>query len=153
MEPRYRRMTEADLAATMDVRESNVENAVTREILAERHGITVESMRAQMRRDLAGFVSTVEGEVVGFCMGTRGTGEINVLSVRPEHEGRGIGRELLRLTGDWLFAAGLDRIWLASNPDPAVRAHGFYRHLGWRPDGRRVRDDEILVLERTGNSG
>jgi hypothetical protein len=39
-------------------------------------------------------------------------------------------------------------VWLAANPDPAGRAHGFYRALGWRPTGEMQHGgDEILVLE------
>jgi hypothetical protein len=38
-------------------------------------------------------------------------------------------------------------VWLAANPDPAGRAHGFYRSLGWRPTGEMQHDDEILVLD------
>jgi len=49
---------------------------------------------------------------------------------------------------DWLFAAGHDGIWLSANPDPSLRAHGFYRRLGWRADGSHRPGDENLILPR-----
>ena len=40
---------------------------------------------------------------------------------------------------------GFNRIWLAASADPSIRAHGFYRHLGWKPTGRLdANQDEIL---------
>lgn len=76
-----------------------------------------------------------------------------VLAVLPEAEGHGIGARLLEATGQWLFDEGHEQIWLTSNPDPGVRAHGFYRSQGWQPDGRVIRKDEVLVLDKTGNPG
>lgn len=144
----YRPLTANDLPAVFEVRASNIENAISIEELAQVHGITPESLAREMRHQVFGWVCEADDTMAGFCMADNGSGEITVLSVRPEFEGNGIGQVLLQRTGEVLFAAGHDRIWLTSNPDPAVRAHGFYRHLGWRPDGRMVRTDEVLVLER-----
>ena len=48
----------------------------------------------------------------------------------PIYEGRGVG---------------YGRVWLAAAADPTVRAHGFYRSLGWRPTGELPPSgDEIL---------
>ena len=41
----------------------------------------------------------------------------------------------------------MESLWLAADPDPATRAHGFYRSGGWRPTGQLdARGDEILQL-------
>ena len=71
-----------------------------------------------------------------------------MLAVLPEYEGRGIGAGLLARAVDWLRERGWRRLWLATNPDPNGRAHGFYRAQGWRPTGERQAraGDEILVL-------
>ena len=75
------------------------------------------------------------------------TGEIQVLVVMPEFEGRGIGRELLRRTTDALAEFGHRRLFLGCSPDPASRSHGFYRHLGWRSTGNfDQHGDEILEI-------
>ena len=70
-----------------------------------------------------------------------------VLAVLPDFEGLGVGRRLLSFVVGWLRAMGAQRVWLAASSDPGVRAHGFYRSLGWRPNGERLDNgDEILEL-------
>lgn len=71
-----------------------------------------------------------------------------VLAVLPEYEGRGVGKRLLGEVVGELRALGHRRLWLAAAPDPAIRAHGFYRSQGWRPTGEVDGiGDEILVLD------
>lgn len=65
-------------------------------------------------------------------MGDKTTGEIWVIAVLREFEGRGIGRQLLRLVEDWLWSHGWKEIWLTTDPDESLRAIGFYRHEGWQ---------------------
>lgn len=146
--PTYRRMEEADVEAVFQVRTSTIENAITRDELKEYYDITPDSVAASLRRKAGGWLCEIRGEIVGFCMGDRSNGEVTVLAVLPDLEGRGIGKTLLAYVRDWLYAAGHEQIWLMSNPDPSVRAHGFYRSLGWQPTGRIVEDDEVLVLLR-----
>lgn len=88
-------------------------------------------------------------QVVGFCSGDAETGEVLVLAVLPEHEGQGVGRRLL---GRWWASTGAlghRRVWLAASPDPAIRAHGFYRARGMEAERRGVDaiGDEILVRD------
>jgi GNAT superfamily N-acetyltransferase len=92
-------------------------------------------------------VCTHHTRIVGFCTGDLHTGEILVLAVLRDYEGNGIGKRLLSRVVDRLLATGDKRIWLAASADPTVRAHGFYRALGWQPTGQRMdNDDEILEL-------
>ena len=142
-----------DLPAVFDVRASTVENAISIEQLESKHGITPASLTLEMQDKAAGWLCEADDQVVGFCMGGRSNGEITVLAVRPEAEGHGIGARLLEATGQWLFDEGHEQIWLTSNPDPGVRAHGFYRSQGWQPDRRVIRKDEVLVLDKAGNPG
>jgi ribosomal protein S18 acetylase RimI-like enzyme len=144
----YRPMTAADLTAAFDVRLATVENAVTMEELAEDYGITPESLAAAMETHVQGWLCEDGGRAVGFAMGDRSNGEVQVVAVLPSHEGRGIGKALLLAVQDWLFAEGHEEIWLGANPDPAVRASGFYRRLGWRRTGVMKGGDEVLRLRR-----
>jgi GNAT superfamily N-acetyltransferase len=64
-----------------------------------------------------------------------------VLAVLPHYEGMGIAKGLLSRVVDWLLTTGAQRVWLAASSEPTVRAYGFYRTLGWQPNG-----DEILEL-------
>lgn len=88
-----------------------------------------------------------DARVVGHCAGDAQTGEILGLSVLPAYQAKGIARKLLSLVVDWLRSAGAQRIWLAAPFDPAQRAHGFYRALGWEPTGEPATEgSQILEL-------
>ena len=140
----FREMQVQDLPAVFELRISTRENAVTLEELEEDYGITPASLAEAMAQDVKGWLCEEQSLVVGFAMGDRSNGEVQVVAVRPGFEGRGIGKRLLGLVETWLYEAGHREIWLLSNPDSSVRAHGFYRRLGWRPTGERRGYDEVL---------
>lgn len=71
-----------------------------------------------------------DGRVLGFSACEPATGAIEVLYVRPDAEGRGIGRALLRKSCDDLLLRGHGHAWLTTTA--GTRAEGFYRKLGWR---------------------
>jgi len=80
-------------------------------------------------------------------MGRTSTVEVQVLAILPEFEGMGVGKEVIRGVVDALFDSGCEKLWLAASPDPEIRAHGFYRHLGWKFSGKTDHiDDQILEL-------
>ena len=137
----------ADAAACIQLRGQTRQNAFTPEALASL-GITETSWAAGTARgDWAGRVAHAGGPLVGFCFGDLHSGELLVLALRPDHEGQGLGRELLQQVVGLLRAAGHDQPFLACSADPASRSHGFYRHLGWRSTGRfDANGDEWLVL-------
>jgi len=144
----YREMTADDVPAVLAVRFATRENAITLEELAQDYGITPARIAESLKGDVRGWLCAAEGDVVGFAMGDRATGEVQVVAVLPDFEGRGIGKTLLAKVCDWLFAEGHDEIWLGANPDPQVRASGFYRQLGWRRTGVMAGNDEVLRLRR-----
>lgn len=146
MPPSYREMIAADLPAVFELRVATRENAVTMKELEEDYGITPESLAEAMRSHVKGWLCEDAGQVVGFAMGDRSNGEVQVVAIRPSHEGRGIGKRLLSHVRDWLFDNGHHEIWLLANPDPSVRAHGFYRKLGWSATGERRGYDEVMTL-------
>lgn len=84
-----------------------------------------------------GVVCVQESKVVGFCLGDVTRGEVLALAVLPEYERRGIGTRLLSSVVERIRSAGCESLWLAASADPRVRAHGFYRSLGWRPNGQK----------------
>jgi ribosomal protein S18 acetylase RimI-like enzyme len=138
-----------DIDSLFDIRARTRENAIPRSYLIS-IGITPESWAASLRSDKEQTWVCLDGATpVGFCGADAGTGEIVVLAVLPEYEGRGIGKRLLDRAVEWLQSRGSGRLWLATNPDPNGRAYGFYRSQGWRATGERQKNgDEILVLER-----
>lgn len=142
----YRQARPEDIADCVRVRGLTRQNAISAERLAEL-GITVSSWSEQVASgQLPGYVCVQDdGQLVGYCFGDSGTGEIIVLALLPEVEGRGAGKELLRLAMNELRSLGHERLFLGCSSDPASRSHGFYRHLGWRPTGEVDRyGDEVL---------
>ena len=71
-----------------------------------------------------------------------------VVACYPEFEGRGIGKALMHEVHEWLWSFDHAEIWLWSDPDPGIRAHGFYRKLGYAPTGAVKGRDEMLRLGR-----
>ena len=143
----YRSAQPEDAADCVSVRAMTRENAFSEDQLRS-IGITAESWGESIRSGaLPGHICTSGGSIVGYCFGSRDTGEIEVLVVLPDFERRGIGRELLKRTTDTLADFGHRRLFLGCSPTPTSRSYGFYRHLGWRSTGTfDQRGDEILEL-------
>ena len=99
-------------------------------------------------------VARVDGAVVGFCAlhpmrdsaVKRVTGEISAIFVHPSHWRRGIGHLLCQQILAQARARGLPEValWVL---DSNQRARGFYRSLGFCPDG-----DTRVFLERSGTA-
>lgn len=142
----YREMNPSDAAAVLAVRLATRENVVTMEELAEVYGVTLDSISRAIAADVRGWLCEEDSNVVGFSMGDKSSGEVLVVAVLPDHERRGIGGRLLNLVQRWLFSEGWEEIWLKANPDPNVRATGFYEHFGWRAIGVMDGEDHVLKL-------
>ncbi|MGF1581867.1 MAG: GNAT family N-acetyltransferase [Gemmataceae bacterium] len=136
---RFRELRPDDMSAIFDVRIATWHNDRGKEELTEL-GITPESVCEMMETSHRGWVCELNSHVLGFAMGNKETGEMWVIAVLEEYEGRGIGKRLLGLVEEWLFGQGWKEIWLTTDPDENYRAVGFYRHLGWvdwKMDGDR----------------
>ena len=143
----YRHALPDDAAECALARGRTRENALSVEQLRS-IGVTAQSWANNIRSGaLTGDVCIFEGNIIGYCFGSRETGEIEVLVVLPDFENRGIGRELLRRTTDQLAGLGHKRLFLGCSPCPTSRSYGFYRHLGWRSTGSFDQlGDEILEI-------
>ncbi len=144
----FRETLPSDIERLFSVRARTRENPISKEGLAS-IGVTPESIAKQMASGrVKGWVCLDSSTLVGFCNGDAETGEVLVLAVLPEYECRGIGTCLLSRVVEWLRSVDSNTFWLAASPDTRIRAHGFYRSLGWQPNGKRQENgDEILVLE------
>ena len=76
-----------------------------------------------------GWVIELHGVIAAFAIGNALTGSLFALFVDPTYQGQGYGRRLHDTAVEWLWARGLDRIWL--NTQPGTRAQRFYEELGW----------------------
>lgn len=127
-------MRPADLPAVTVIRTSVIENHLSVVEMAER-GITPEGTIVQMATTLRGWLGLVDGVPAAFSMAKSDQGMVFAMFVLPSHEGMGLGRQLLTAAEDWLFETGWPEIWLTTDVDPTIRAHGFYQRLGWVTDG------------------
>ena len=139
-----------DAATFITLRGRTRQNAVTAERLAE-FGITAESWAELMRSGkLPGHACHANGVLAGYCFGDLDTGEIIVLALLPEVEGRGAGKTLLALVMRDLRAHGHERLFLGCSSDPASRSYGFYRYLGWTATGETDKyGDDVLEFRFT----
>ena len=126
----FREIVAADVPALFYVRTTTRENTYTLEELATL-GITEQSVTERLSSSHKGWLCERDGAVVAFCMAERATGELWVIAVLPQYEGRGIGNTLMGLAEEWLWATGCTRAWLTTDVDTKRRAYGFYRWRGW----------------------
>jgi GNAT superfamily N-acetyltransferase len=129
--PAMRVAEPADVPALFRVRTSVRENHLDLAGLAER-GVTPATIAEMLADDQARtWVVEERGDVVAFCMADAREGTVFALFVRPDAEGRGLGRTLLRAAEGWLFAAGWTTVWLHTGREPQLRAHRLYQTAGW----------------------
>lgn len=125
-----REIADSDIPALFVVRPLTRENAMSLEEL-ESIGITEDSMRAAIKGSHRGWLYEEDSEVGGFVMGNSENGELTVIAMLPEHEGKGIGSELLTRVESWLESEGCQTAWLTTDINPSLRAYGFYLRHGW----------------------
>jgi len=80
-----------------------------------------------------GWVCEINGEVIGFSIVDLKENNIWALFLRPEYEGKGIGKTLHRLMLDWYFEHTKEMVWLGTAPN--TRAEEFYTRQGWNKVG------------------
>ena len=116
MELIFRETLRSDIEGLFSVRARTRENPISKEQLASL-GITAESIAKQMASGrMKGWVCLDSSStLVGFCNGDAETGEVLVLAVLPDYEGRGIGTHLLSRVVEWLRSVGSHTIWLAGH--------------------------------------
>lgn len=73
-------------------------------------------------------------ELIAFCMVHRSGSEgwMGPLAVRPDRQGQGLGRDVVRAGVDWLRAQGVRTIGLETMPR-TIENIGFYAGLGFLP--------------------
>jgi len=127
----FRELTVADVPAMFLIRAAAKENPMPLISGLKFLGITVAGESQKLQTTHQGFVCEDDGVIIGFVIGDGSTGELWVLSVWPEYEGQGVGRKLMTLAQEWLFAKGWEKLWLTTGIKPS-RALTLYQKLGWK---------------------
>ena len=141
MPPRYRRAVPDDVPDLMEIRFAVRENVLSNLAL-----VTPEIVADYLVRRGCGWICEEDGRALGFAIADASPATIWALFLRPEAEGRGIGRELLRLAVDWLFAGGATAITLSTTP--GTRADRFYAAQGWVRGAVDAHGDVGFTLRR-----
>lgn len=151
-----REARQGDIAAIFGIRTSVRENHLSREALADL-GITEATVAEMIESGPCAWVAVetgmagatdgraCAGEVSGFSMIDAAEGTLFALFVLPSHEGRGLGRTLLRQAEEQLFTRH-DRITLETGA--TTRAAEFYRRNGWGAEQDLGRGDIRLEKRR-----
>ena len=142
-----RKINKSDIKDILDIRVSTKENHFSMQDLAE-VGVTPESISEWLDGSVKGWICEILGKPVGFTLADSKTAEVLVVACYPEFEKRGVGKALIQKVHDWLWSFDHDEIWLWSDPDPGIRAYGFYRKLGYEPTGETKGNDEKLIFKR-----
>ena len=154
MELKIRETQVDDIEDMFSVRSRTRQNPISKERLAA-YGITSESSAANMANGrVRGWACFHDSVLVGFCNGDGTTGEVLVLAVLPEFQGKGLGRLLLRTLSRAAVERGIRGFTatvlreneaaraLIGTLDPAAVAHpedGVLRYeialpWGWSPE-------------------
>jgi GNAT superfamily N-acetyltransferase len=149
MKIEFRDLKSQDFERCIEIRGMTRDNPIPAEILQE-FGVTKDAWVPLVRdKRIVGVIAEYNDEVIGFCSGDVNTGKVLALALLPEFEGLGLGKNILVLVADKIFSLGRDKLWLAASPNPEIRAHGFYRHLGWVPTGVIDKNrDELLEYNK-----
>ncbi|WP_225872210.1 GNAT family N-acetyltransferase [Pedobacter frigidisoli] len=75
-----------------------------------------------------GWVCEIDGAIVVFSIVDLGENDIWALFLRPEFEGKGVGKALHRLMMDWYFSQTKQTVWLGTASN--TRAEKFYKKKG-----------------------
>lgn len=108
--------------------------------------ITEDDTRRAIEESGRGWVVEAEGRVVAFAVGNATNGNIWALFVDPQHERRGYGRQLHDEMVRWLWAQGLERLWLTT--ERGTRAERFYEAAGWEKVGTTEQQEVRFEMSR-----
>ena len=138
----YRSATAADIDAMTAIR-----NAVTENRLTDPSRVTSAMYHDYLARLGRSWVCEDDGVIAGFSSADKTDGSIWALFVDQAQEGRGIGKALLALAVDYLFAQGHETIVLSTGA--ATRADAFYAACGWQRGGMKNAVEVCYTLHRS----
>ena len=124
----FRETAIKDIPQMQVVRNSVKENMLSDPALVPDHDVA-----DFITRRGKGWVCEIDNEIVGFAIVDLRELNIWALFLHPNHEAKGIGKQLHRLMLDWYFTQTKETVWLGTAPNS--RAATFYRMQGWKEVG------------------
>ena len=132
----FREATNNDIPQLHSIRISANENKLSNPSL-----ITPEEYTDFLTVRGKGWLCEVDNTIAGFAIIDFKEHNIWALFIRPEFEGRGIGKKLQQIMLDHYFQTNTQKLWLGTAP--ATKAENFYTKTGWKNMGIR-KNGEIL---------
>lgn len=129
--------TPADPPRIFEIRDSVGEN-----LLSDPHAVTEAGVAWFIGEGALWVWQEADGLVTGFSGSDKRDGSIWALLVAPGHEGKGIGRALLKAACDALREAGHSAATL--NIEPGTRAERHYRADGWTVAGTSEKGELVF---------
>ncbi len=126
----------------MIFREANIEdipqiqivrNTVTENTLSNPKLVTDDDCREFLFDRGKGWICEIDKQIVGFSIVDLKEFNIWALFVHPNHDKKGIGKQLHQLMLDWYFSQTKATVWLGTAP--GTRAEVFYKKQGWTTVG------------------
>lgn len=124
----YRKASIADIPAMMVVRSSVKENVLSNPKL-----VSQKDYESYLAEEKITWLCEIKGEVVAFCAIDGPKHHVWALFVRPEFEGRGIGKHLHEVMVEWYFSQYTHDLFLTTAQ--GTRAAIFYLKQGWKENG------------------
>ena len=124
----FREATIEDIPQIQIVRHTVKENVLSNPAL-----VTDKDCEEHLTARGKGWVCEVDNAIAGFSIADLKENNIWALFLRPEHEGKGIGKRLHQLMLEWYFDQTTKTVWLGTAPN--TRAENFYRRAGWKEVG------------------
>ena len=131
----FREAVEADIPAMSAIR-----LAVTENRLSDPGRITHAMYVDYIAHCGKSWVCEIDGAIAGFASADRNASYVWALFVSPAREGQGIGKRLLALVTEFLFAHGHGEVVLSTSAD--TRADVFYASQGWER-GKMINDIDV----------
>ena len=110
-----------------------VRNAVIENILSNPNLVTDDHCREFLLERGKGWVCEIDNQIVGFSIVDLKENNIWALFVDPNHDKKGVGKQLHNLMLDWYFLQTKKTVWLGTGPE--TRAAVFYKKQGWTDVG------------------
>lgn len=123
-----------------------VRNSVNENMLSNPDLVTDLDCEKFMFERGKGWVCEADGKIAGFAIADLQQENIWALFVRPEFEGRGIGKALQKRMLDWYFSTGKQNVWLGTAP--GTRAEKFYEESGWARNGNHGENEVKFELAK-----
>ena len=110
-----------------------IRRAVKENVLSNPMLVTNEDCRIYITQKGKGWVAVSNEDILGFAIADLEEENVWALFVHPDHENKGIGKQLHDTMLNWYFGQGKSRVWLST--DPCTRAADFYESQNWKRSG------------------